>query len=201
MKKILVVYGTKEGQTSKIARVMAKELRKLGHSTQLVSAENIHASVNPEDFDGVVTGASVHMAKYPTAFRKWVKDNSQSLERIPTAFFSVCLGVLEKSNTETQKNVRSIAEDFFNWSGWQPMMWTTFPGALQYSKYGWFVRLMMKRIAKKAGGATDTSRDYEYTDWKDVRQFACEFSALMLKEQEGRRSQLESWGDHNFAKL
>jgi len=23
----------------------------------------------------------------------------------------------------------------------------------------------MKRIAKKAGGPTDTSRDYEFTDW------------------------------------
>ena len=34
---------------------------------------------------------------------------------------------------------------------------------------------MMKRIVAKAGGGTDTTRDYEYTDWNDLRVFAHEF--------------------------
>ncbi len=34
----------------------------------------------------------------------------------------------------------------------------------------------MKRIVAKAGGGTDTTRDYEYTDWDDVRVFAREFA-------------------------
>jgi menaquinone-dependent protoporphyrinogen oxidase len=33
----------------------------------------------------------------------------------------------------------------------------------------------MLRIVRKAGGDTDTSRDYEYTNWTDVRAFADEF--------------------------
>ena len=33
----------------------------------------------------------------------------------------------------------------------------------------------MKRIVAKAGGGTDTTRDYEYTDWNDLRVFAHEF--------------------------
>jgi menaquinone-dependent protoporphyrinogen oxidase len=33
----------------------------------------------------------------------------------------------------------------------------------------------MKRIVAKAGGNTDTSCDYEYTDWNDLRAFANEF--------------------------
>jgi menaquinone-dependent protoporphyrinogen oxidase len=33
----------------------------------------------------------------------------------------------------------------------------------------------MRRIVAKTGGATDTSRDYEYTDWNDVRAFGREF--------------------------
>ena len=35
----------------------------------------------------------------------------------------------------------------------------------------------MKRIAAKAGGDTDTSRDYEYTDWADLQRFADRFGA------------------------
>jgi menaquinone-dependent protoporphyrinogen oxidase len=38
---------------------------------------------------------------------------------------------------------------------------------------------MMKRIVRKAGGDTDTSRDYEYTDWGDLRAFADEFGKLV----------------------
>jgi menaquinone-dependent protoporphyrinogen oxidase len=30
----------------------------------------------------------------------------------------------------------------------------------------------MRRIAAKEGGDTDTSRDYEYTDWPAVDRFA-----------------------------
>jgi menaquinone-dependent protoporphyrinogen oxidase len=30
-----------------------------------------------------------------------------------------------------------------------------------------------------AGGDTDTSRDYEYTDWKDLREFTARFAALV----------------------
>jgi menaquinone-dependent protoporphyrinogen oxidase len=37
----------------------------------------------------------------------------------------------------------------------------------------------MKRIASASGGDTDTSRDYEYTDWKDLRDFVDRFSALV----------------------
>jgi len=33
----------------------------------------------------------------------------------------------------------------------------------------------MKHIVAKAGGDTDTRRDYEYTDWDDLRRFAADF--------------------------
>jgi menaquinone-dependent protoporphyrinogen oxidase len=50
-------------------------------------------------------------------------------------------------------------------------------GALLYTHYNFFIRWMMKRIVATAGGDTDTSRDYEYTDWNDVRAFARDFGA------------------------
>ncbi len=48
-------------------------------------------------------------------------------------------------------------------------------GALLYTKYNLLMRWIMKRIAAKAGGATDTSRDYDYTDWTDLEVFAGDF--------------------------
>jgi menaquinone-dependent protoporphyrinogen oxidase len=47
-------------------------------------------------------------------------------------------------------------------------------GALAYSKYNFFIKLVMKAIARKAGGPTDTSRDYEFTDWPALDRFVLE---------------------------
>jgi len=53
-------------------------------------------------------------------------------------------------------------------------------GALQYSKYSIIVRFIMKRIARQAGAATDTSKDYEYTDWAALTRFIDEFAGELL---------------------
>jgi menaquinone-dependent protoporphyrinogen oxidase len=37
----------------------------------------------------------------------------------------------------------------------------------------------MARIAKRAGGGTDTSRDDEYTDWDEVESFAAAFADVL----------------------
>ena len=44
-----------------------------------------------------------------------------------------------------------------------------FAGALRYTQYGLIKRHFMKRISKdRVSADTDTSRDYEYTNWNDV---------------------------------
>jgi menaquinone-dependent protoporphyrinogen oxidase len=44
-------------------------------------------------------------------------------------------------------------------------------GALAYSRYNFIIRFVMKQIARKAGAPTDTSRDYELTDWPTLDRF------------------------------
>jgi menaquinone-dependent protoporphyrinogen oxidase len=55
-------------------------------------------------------------------------------------------------------------------------------GALPYSKYNFFIRFIMRRIAAQAGGDVDTSRDYEYTDWGAVDRFASQFAADSIED-------------------
>ncbi len=198
MTNVLIVYGTKEGHTGKIARVLADELKNSGHLVKVVSSSEVGSDVRVEDFDGVVLGASIHISKYPTSFRRWVKDNVQSLVLRPTGFYSVCLGVLEKTKPKAQSDIKNITENFFKSIGWTPNLSIAFAGALPYSKYGWFTRLIMKRIAQKAGGDTDVTRDYEYTNWIEVRQFAREYSELMKSRYAGKHPQLEAWSAQSF---
>jgi menaquinone-dependent protoporphyrinogen oxidase len=49
-------------------------------------------------------------------------------------------------------------------------------GRLAYREYNVLVRFLIKRIAKKEGGPTDTSRDHELTDWDAVDRLGREMA-------------------------
>jgi menaquinone-dependent protoporphyrinogen IX oxidase len=59
-----------------------------------------------------------------------------------------------------------------------------------YTRYGWFTRWIMKRIAKKEGGPVDTARDHELTDWDAVARFATRM-ADEIENAEHRRFHFE----------
>ena len=173
MPRILVLYGTTEGQTAKVARSLAGTLRADGISTDVIEART--ASPSPDDYDAVIVAASVHAGGYQRAVRRWVHTNAQALNRKPTAFVCVCLAVLQHE-PKVKQELTAIVDRFLGATGWHPAVTKYVAGALPYSRYNWLKRWAMVRIVRKAGGDVDTSRDYEYTDWADVRTFAEEFA-------------------------
>jgi menaquinone-dependent protoporphyrinogen oxidase len=70
-------------------------------------------------------------------------------------------------------------ETFLDETGWEPDRVATYAGALRYSEYGFLERAVLKRIVREFTGDTDTSRDYEYTDWDAVAAFAGDVAALV----------------------
>ena len=61
---------------------------------------------------------------------------------------------------------------FLEQAQWRPDHVELIAGALLYTKYNFLKRFLMRRISGSEGGDTDTSRDYEYTDWAAVERFA-----------------------------
>jgi menaquinone-dependent protoporphyrinogen oxidase len=182
MPSILVVYGTTHGHTAKVAEAVAKTIEAGGASCDVMAAAA--ATRSPADYDGVVVAASVHAGQYQKAVTDWVRAHRVALGGRPTAFISVCLGVLQK-DPKVDRDLQGFLERFFSETGWHPHVTTIVAGALAYTKYNWFIRWMMKRIAAKAGGDTDTSRDYEYTDWGSLATFTVEFGQRVAACQAG----------------
>ena len=171
--KLLILYGTAEGQTRKIAHFMETLLHNAGH--QVTIADTTADPPSPKEYDAVLIGSSVHMHKYQSAVNHYIKKHVDELNLMPGAFFSVSLAAaseIEEEHLEVQK----ITNDFLEQTGWKPIMTTQIAGALKYTEYDYFKRLLMKMISKKEGGATDTSQDYEYTDWDEVIKFSNEFA-------------------------
>jgi len=171
--KILIIYGTVEGQTRKIARFMEDVLQKNKH--QVVVADANSEPPSPETFDAVLVGSSIHVQAYQSSVKHYVMENANALNNMPSAFFSVCMAVASDIKEE-HEDAHHVAEDFLNETGWYAKETSHIAGALKYTKYNYFKKLAMRMIAKKQSGATDTSQDHEYTDWEAVKNFALNFA-------------------------
>ena len=174
MRKLLVTYGTTDGHTRKIAEFIAATAEEDQGCSVSVARAGDEGSERPEDYDAVIVAASVHAGGYQRAVRRWTRRHAGFLGRVPCAFVSVCLGVLQ-TDQKAKDDLAGILGRFQAETGWQPSRVKLVAGALPYTRYWFLKKWVMRRISAKAGGGTDTTRDYEYTDWSDLRTFVGDF--------------------------
>ena len=182
MKQVLIAYGSTDGQTRKIAEVLAEDLRARRCSVDIMDTAGPLRRLTPETYDAVIVAASLQIGAFQKSVLRWIRTHARALHRMPTAFMPVCLAILEK-RPEARAELDRIVARFFRQCGWRPTVTKPMAGALKYTKYPWLKRWMMKRIVAKAGGDTDTTRDYEYTDWNELRAFAGEFVARLATRE------------------
>lgn len=173
MSRALIVYGTTDGHTRMVAQAVAETLDAAGVHTDVIEAGTLEPTV--QDYSAIIVAASVHAGRYQKRVTRWVRAHAAAFGNRPTAFISVSLGVLQKSDPKVAVEVDAIVMRFLEATGWQPTVIKQVAGALLYTRYNIFKRWIMRRIVSKAGGDTDVSRDYDYTDWTDLRVFAVEF--------------------------
>lgn len=166
--KTLIVYGTTEGQTRKIARYMEEVLQAKGHSVTIADASD--EPPPPDGHDVVVLGGSLHMMKHQAALATYASQYAGQLNRMPSAFFSVSLGIVT-GDEHSLREAKRIAEEFVREAHWSPEHIELIGGALKYTQYDFFKRYMMKMISTRSGGSGDTSQDHEYTNWQQVAKF------------------------------
>jgi menaquinone-dependent protoporphyrinogen oxidase len=178
MSRVLILYGTTDGHTRKIAAALQGILSWEGSRVDVIEARDVAPHVRPEDYDAVVVAASLHIWGYQRAVKRWVRAHAAGLSGMPSAFVSVCLGILDQ-RPDARRQVQQILQRFLDRSRWRPLMTTTVAGAVPYTRHHWLRKWVMKRLVARAGGGTDTTRDYEYTNWDDLRAFARGFAGRL----------------------
>jgi menaquinone-dependent protoporphyrinogen oxidase len=179
-KRILVAFGTTHGHTAKVATAIGEAIDRAGAQAVVVDTALNAAAIDVDGFDGVIVAASVHAGGYQDAVLDWVRRRARSLNTMPTAFVSVCLGVLQEDG-KVQAELAQLRDRFLDKTGWTPQIVLPVAGALAYSRYNFVTRALMRRVAAQAGGDTDTAHDYEYTDWQALAEFATSFARRLPK--------------------
>jgi len=174
MQPILVAYATTEGQTRKVAEFIAERLRIRGHRVDLIDAASPAAAAASAAYQAAFIGGSVHHDKHQGSLVHFVKSNLEWLNAMPSAFFSVSLAPVH-ADAGGRAHAQQAADHFLEQTGLKPRLVRLVNGALLYTRYDFFKRMMMKSISRHQGRATDTASDHEYTDWADVEAFVDEF--------------------------
>ena len=172
--KLLLVYGTTEGQTRKIAQFMADHLARQGHQTLSVNAIDATAAADPSGFDAVMIAASLHAGHYQSAVVHFVSQYLAAINARPNAFLSVSLAAASDDDDDALGLERCVIQ-FSQQTGWSPQHIHHVAGAFRYTSYDFLKRWAMKYIAHRKGAPTDTSQDHELTDWADLTQFVDNF--------------------------
>jgi menaquinone-dependent protoporphyrinogen oxidase len=180
--KIVIIYASRYGQTAKVAERIASTLRG-SHQVLLLPAGESAAFFDPRSCEGVIVAGSVHFGRHQRSIRQWVRQHAIILATLPSAFVSVS-GAGGSPVEEGKREARRYVDEFLADAAWSPRKTAIFGGSVPYTRYGFFVRWFMKRLAVKRGRDYDTTRDYEYTDWDAVEQFARDFLQMI---EEGRK--------------
>jgi len=173
MERVLIVYATREGHSARIAKFVEEIIRSNGAGCETYDAAKLDGAMDLRGFSHAFVIASVHGGKHELEIVQFVKTRHRELEGMYSVFLSVSLSQAGAEDEAVQPDKRAKAagdaqfmiDSFLRETGWHPMRAEPVAGALAYSKYNPVMRLIMKWISWRAGGATDTSKDYCYTDW------------------------------------
>ena len=168
MANFLIIYSTTDGHTKKICQRIKNFLTD-GNLVDLISLED-SKKVDLSNFEKIIIGASIRYGKHSKELYKFIKLNKNILEQKKCAFFSVNVVARkpEKNTAETNPYINK----FLKISKWKPNKIRVFAGKVDYPKYNFFDKYIIKFIMFITNGPTDTSQSYEFTDWSKVDDFS-----------------------------
>ena len=171
--RILLVFASKYGHTAKVMRAVANECERDGASCDVFEVGSLPREIDLEQYDGIMLAGSVHFGKHARALESFVL-RSHLLSSLPSAMLSVSMSAAEE---KTRAEAEAALDQFLERTAWTPDKRLCVAGAISYTRYGFIIRWIMKRISAKKGSSTDSSRDHVYTNWPEVEAFARDFIA------------------------
>ena len=168
---MLLLYATHDGQAGKIAYRISLRLAEHGISApprDLAIAAPAPAELATAPLIAVI--AAVRYGRHLQAAERLLAGYRNSRSRAPLVFLSVNLTARKPGRDSVQTNRylrKSLARHRLT-----PAFAAAVAGRLDYPRYGWMDRQIIRLIMKLTGGPTDPQTCTEFTDWHAVDTIA-----------------------------
>ena len=176
-KMTTVYYATRDGQSQRIAEHICRRLTDAGTPSQ---ARNLlpqpPAPGELARTPLIVLVGAVRYGKHLPEVEQFLAAYRTLPDAPPLAFASVNLTARKPGKTTATGNayLRKTIERH----GLAPAVAVAFAGRLDYRRYSWRDRQIIRFIMLLTGGPTDPSTAVEYTSWSAVDDFADRIAAL-----------------------
>lgn len=168
MSRVLFLYSTVDGQTQRICERLKANPALAGEQTTLLDL-NDNLGIDLAPYDKVVIGASIRYGKHRPNVSAFMRARRKELEAVCCAFFSVSV-VARKAGRDTPESnpyMRKLLESI----RWRPTLLDVFAGKLDYPRYSFWDRHIIRFIMLLTQGPTDPNTVVEFTDWNRVEAF------------------------------
>ena len=168
MSRSLIIYSSTDGHTKNICERITN-FSDQKNDIKIVSLNNI-TEFNLHEFDKIIIGASIRYGKHSHNLYKFIELNKDLLDEKESAFFSV--NVVARKPEKNTPDTNPYIKKFLKISKWRPKKIAVFAGKVDYPKYSFFDKYIIKFIMFITKGPTDTTQTYDFTDWSKVDDFA-----------------------------
>jgi menaquinone-dependent protoporphyrinogen oxidase len=127
-------------------------------------------------FDQIVIGASIRYGKHQPLVAQFIQRHQALLESKRNAFFTVNIVARKAEKNRPETNPYLIK--FLRQISWKPQLLGVFAGKLDYPRYGFFDRFMIRLIMRMTQGPTDPTAVIDFTDWQQVEAFGQRLSSM-----------------------
>jgi menaquinone-dependent protoporphyrinogen oxidase len=170
MESTLIIYSSTDGQTknicSRIGEFLSNDI-----PAKIISLSD--ATKNDiEKYDRVIIGASIRYGKHRKELFEFIETNLDELNKKDNAFFSV--NVVARKSEKNTPETNPYVQKFLLKTSWVPQRLAVFAGKIDYPKYNFFDKQMIRFIMWVTKGPTNIKNTYEFTDWNKVDSFAKE---------------------------
>lgn len=178
----VVFFISQDGQTLKIAERIESVLLSNGVKVRKESMDSKEGdwAVNPDQLP--IVCAPVRYGKHLPEACRFVRRYKERLRECPAAMVSINLSARKPDRSSPETN--PYLKRFLARENWRPTWQAVFAGALEYERYPWYDRLMIRLIMKMTGGPQQGGQRYEFTDWDAVDRFALELVSAINKAQD-----------------
>ncbi|WP_299652334.1 flavodoxin domain-containing protein [uncultured Tateyamaria sp.] len=170
--RTLIVYGTVEGQTRKIADAVKAHLQEAGEEVVLVDTSERTGTMSFDGVDRVILAASVHERRHPKPFEVFVASSRDDLSRRPMLFLSVSL---KAAFADGREEAQEYVDEMKLRTGLNPTMELLVPGAIRSESYDFYAAQVLRHVVLAGQDVDPSARDHEFTDWDALKAAVTRF--------------------------